>query len=382
MMSTITPKNDIRYKRVTSASKSPAQLEGRHLSPVPLSFDSNASTPVGSPTKTRRRMRGADSVVSRMPSRRTILGAVFALFIVAAVITGLYLTKGKFLLALLHWVKTLGLWGNVIIAGIFVLLGLPFFFGYFVAAIAAGFLFGLRDGVITVAIGCALGAMLGFVAARNCARDIIHNSIIKKKQAFQVMLEVINQHGFKVIFMIRLVPIPFGIANSIFGVSNVNPVTYLIATVSGLLPFQLVFIYMGTTARSLAEIVSGNVSLGKLQIAILAGQVTLSIVFIIFVVLVARRMMSRASKNMVVDEEKGSEGEDEDDPESSREDESLLGSQPLDVGPGQHTGPHPDNASTSPVSDTAIRAEASPKHTSSQQPMYVTPGGKPEVYTL
>eukprot|EP01112_Ceratiomyxa_fruticulosa_P018915 TRINITY_DN6118_c0_g2_i5.p1 TRINITY_DN6118_c0_g2~~TRINITY_DN6118_c0_g2_i5.p1 ORF type:complete len:367 (-),score=45.96 TRINITY_DN6118_c0_g2_i5:1269-2369(-) len=313
-LSTPTPKaNDLRYKKFSTqkdnnndnlnTSIDIDQLNNANtLTPNPsIHIISTQYTPPLSPSKTRRKLFSDDNDHKRWLSkiaisRKGILMLLGGIFLISLICLGVYLAKESRLVSLLSWVQTIGIWGNVIICFIFVLLGLPFLFGYFPLVVACGVIFGLLEGSLTVILGCMGGSSIGFMLTRFCAKDMIESLIVKEKPSLRAILEVVNQNAFKTVFLTRLVPIPFGFANSLFGISSVPYHKYIVASTLGLIPFQVSFVYIGTTVRSLAEVFSGEIPLGRLQIGILSGQIILIVSFVMFMGVTVKRVIAKASK--------------------------------------------------------------------------------------
>ncbi|KAI8033194.1 hypothetical protein M5D96_014052 [Drosophila gunungcola] len=61
-----------------------------------------------------------------------------------------------------------------------------------------------------------------------------------------------------VVLFTRLTPIPFGVQNVIFGISSINTKDYHVATMIGLLPAQIINVYLGSTLRSMHEVLNDN----------------------------------------------------------------------------------------------------------------------------
>ena len=53
-------------------------------------------------------------------------------------------------------------------------------------------------------------------------------------------------------------PIPFGLANLAFAITNVNFITYILSSVVGLLPSQFLFCYVGSTLKSMSEVLAND----------------------------------------------------------------------------------------------------------------------------
>lgn len=54
----------------------------------------------------------------------------------------------------------------------------------------------------------------------------------------------------------RLTPIPFGLQNAVFSITDVSLPNYLVASSVGLLPTQLLNSYLGTTLRTMEDVIA------------------------------------------------------------------------------------------------------------------------------
>lgn len=59
---------------------------------------------------------------------------------------------------------------------------------------------------------------------------------------------------FKIVLFCRLTPIPFGLQNTIFGISSVKARNYHVATLLGLLPAQLINVYFGSKLKYIHDV--------------------------------------------------------------------------------------------------------------------------------
>jgi len=69
---------------------------------------------------------------------------------------------------------------------------------------------------------------------------------------------IAGQQAFKLVVLARLTPIPFGLQNAVFSVSSLSIPRYIIASMLGLLPTQTLNIYIGSTLRSMEEVVTNS----------------------------------------------------------------------------------------------------------------------------
>ncbi|RZC33439.1 SNARE assoc domain containing protein [Asbolus verrucosus] len=143
---------------------------------------------------------------------------------------------------------------SITISVLFILVSLPISVGYIVLVVAEGYLFGVVRGMVLT----VLGANFGLLVAHNLLKLVGHHKSIFKytqNETAQAIMRVISGPlCFKIVFCSRLTPIPFGLQNTIFALSNVNTKIYHLASLLGLIPAQLVGVYVGTTLRSMQDV--------------------------------------------------------------------------------------------------------------------------------
>ncbi|ENN73259.1 hypothetical protein D910_03466 [Dendroctonus ponderosae] len=164
------------------------------------------------------------------------------------------------------YIKFVLLWlekqdGIVIAATIcvlFVIVSLPISVGYIVLVLASGYLFGIANGLLLV----VCGANTGLFIAHNILKVVGHHPSLYKftrtDMAAAIMQVISGPLCFKIVFCARLTPIPFGLQNTIFALSNVSAKVYHIASLFGLFPAQLVAVYIGSTLRSMQDVIENN----------------------------------------------------------------------------------------------------------------------------
>jgi uncharacterized membrane protein YdjX (TVP38/TMEM64 family) len=145
--------------------------------------------------------------------------------------------------------------------------GAAFVAGYVVAAVlvvpgsiltlAAGFVFGLPLGVVLVSIGSVAGAGCAFLVARHLARDWIA-ARIEKSPRFKAFDSATRHEGFLIVFLARLSPLfPFNLMNYGLGLTGVRFRDFLVASWIGMLPATILYVYVGTLAKNVSQLVDG-----------------------------------------------------------------------------------------------------------------------------
>ena len=167
----------------------------------------------------------------------------------------------------------------------------------------AGFLFGLLPGIAFAAIGVAAGAHSAFLVGRKGARRWVESRVAGNPRLLAIE-KGLHQEAFFIVVLTRLsLVIPFNLLNYAYGITSVRPRTHLIATALGMLPAVVLYVYLGTLARDLGEILSGDATPSTLGYW-LAGAGILAIVLLTWTI---HRAASRALERHLLAAEPGRE---------------------------------------------------------------------------
>eukprot|EP01087_Luapelamoeba_hula_P000712 TRINITY_DN1052_c0_g1_i1.p1 TRINITY_DN1052_c0_g1~~TRINITY_DN1052_c0_g1_i1.p1 ORF type:complete len:807 (-),score=191.88 TRINITY_DN1052_c0_g1_i1:93-2513(-) len=176
----------------------------------------------------------------------------------------------------LEWVRSIGLWGNLLFIVVFTSVGFPFMLGYIPLTVGAGYLYGMVAGTITVSIGATSGAGITFLLCRTLTRKWVERHLASSSK-FNLFMTEVENNAWKITLLTRLLPFPFGLVNGLFALSSISFPVFIIGTAIGLLPFQLMWTYFGTTLRSITEAVNGEMPFGIWQQFLLVLQIGLGI---------------------------------------------------------------------------------------------------------
>jgi len=149
--------------------------------------------------------------------------------------------------------------------------------------IAGSAAFGFPLGVAAALIGVALGAAGGFCLSRWFLRKDVA-AHFTKNMTFRAIDMAIEKEGWKIVILLRLCPIPFGLANYLYGLTAVRFRDYIVATMIGSLPSLLLFCQLGAAGKAgLDAIASGHAgrSAGQLAVLAISGVATLSAIVLI-----------------------------------------------------------------------------------------------------
>ncbi|CAH1102234.1 unnamed protein product [Psylliodes chrysocephalus] len=184
---------------------------------------------------------------------------LLALFCTIVVIICILLLCKAYIRFILIWLERQdALIVSTTICFLFIIVALPISIGYIVLVLATGYLFGVSRGLLLV----VFGANFGLLVAHNILKILgHHHSIFKYTQndmAKAILRVISGPLCFKIVFCSRLTPIPFGLQNTIFALSNVSARVYHIASFLGLFPAQFVAVYVGSTLRSMQDVLENR----------------------------------------------------------------------------------------------------------------------------
>lgn len=163
--------------------------------------------------------------------------------------------------------------------------------------LSAGFLFGVWLGFCCSFSGALLGSILAFSWGRFVGREWAESSIASRFriEAFDKALEA---HSFELVLLTRLSPVlPFPILNYLYGsLTKINTFTYFIATALGLFPATLVYTWIGSELRTLADIWKNNGSASQQMIWLSVVLVTTVLVMVV-VSIITKKILNNALKD-------------------------------------------------------------------------------------
>lgn len=148
------------------------------------------------------------------------------------------------------WFESLGWAGPVVFALIYGALGA-------LAAptglieLIAGAIFGFWVAGAAVLAGALMAANIGFVCGRWLARDWVSNKLQGNRKAEQIEAAV-EQRGFWITVLIRLSPaVPFNLTSYVLGASTIRWLTFLLASLLGMIPIKLFLVWLGASGQKL-----------------------------------------------------------------------------------------------------------------------------------
>ncbi|XP_061676947.1 transmembrane protein 64 [Syngnathoides biaculeatus] len=158
---------------------------------------------------------------------------------------------------LLLWAEGLdSLAGALLFVVGFIGVSFPCGWGYIVLNVAAGYLYGFVPGVGLVMVGVLVGTLVAHLACKRLLTDWVLRKVGGSERLSAVIRVVEGGSGLKVVALARLTPIPFGLQNAVFSITGVPLPNYLVASSLGLLPTQLLNSYLGSTLRTMEDVIA------------------------------------------------------------------------------------------------------------------------------
>jgi uncharacterized membrane protein YdjX (TVP38/TMEM64 family) len=193
---------------------------------------------------------------------------------------------------LCSWVGSLGPTGILLVA-LFLGIGSLFFLPASPFIIAGSAVFGFPLGLVGALTGVALGAAGGFCLSRWFLRKEI-SAHFRRHSTFRAIDMAIEKEGWKIVILLRLCPIPFGLANYLYGLTAVHFRSYLIATMLGGLPSTLLFCQLGSAGKAgLDALSSGHLGRSTGEMIFLGLSMTATVLAIVLIPLFARRAVAK-----------------------------------------------------------------------------------------
>jgi uncharacterized membrane protein YdjX (TVP38/TMEM64 family) len=163
--------------------------------------------------------------------------------------------------------------------------------------LAAGALFGVPVGTVTVSIASTTGAALAFLVARYLAREAVARRL-RRSPRFAAIDRAIGEGGWKVVALLRLSPaVPFNLQNYLFGLTGVRFWPYVLTSWAAMLPGTLLYISLGHAGRAGLEAASGGArARGPAEWAMIAVGLLATLAVTVYVTRLARHAMRQQAE--------------------------------------------------------------------------------------
>lgn len=154
----------------------------------------------------------------------------------------------------------------------------------------AGLLFGFMPGLLYGLLGSTAGAVAALIVGRTLLRAWVEKRISGNERML-ALDDALDEQAFSIVALTRVaLVIPFNMLNYAYGLTRVDVWTYAAATAVGMFPIVTLYVYLGTLASDIGQVLSGEAAAGP-GVWWIAGVAVVAIAIVVFVV---RRAVLRA----------------------------------------------------------------------------------------
>ncbi|XP_060693829.1 transmembrane protein 64-like [Hemiscyllium ocellatum] len=205
--------------------------------------------------------------------------------------------------------------GLLLFSAAFIVISFPWTWGYTLLSLAPGYLYGFQLGLAVLVFGAAVGTLAAHLVTQRWLLAPM-GALIRGNAKLSAIIRVLDgTGGLKVVFLARLTPIPFGLQNAVFAISKLETLQYLATSTVGLLPSQILNSYLGSTVRTLEDVVNHQSPEGYLAFVL---QIFISVAMMLYLV---RRAHQELNKTIQAHDAK--QPEDEAVPDNDKETHST-----------------------------------------------------------
>ena len=163
--------------------------------------------------------------------------------------------------ALMEWVQVNPLKGAVVYLLCTVVASVLFMPGS-TWMLLAGYLFGFGTGAPLALLAITLGAQAAFLSGRLLARDWVAARVASNRRLAAIEAGL-HEEAFVIVALTRLsLVMPFNLLNYAYGITSVRASVHLVATAAGMTLPTALYVWLGTLARDIGQILSGEATPG------------------------------------------------------------------------------------------------------------------------
>jgi len=223
---------------------------------------------------------------------KTISLTTFVIFLIIS----MYIFR-DYLNVILVWAEQEPMWVVIIVFTLlFTLVSLPFAWGYIIVNMAAGYLFGAMYGFVLTLVTATLGVLFAHIFIKLFLSSYVKRMLGTSEYSRAFLAVISSTQVARIVILSRLTPVPFGLQNAIFSVSSIPISKYLVFSMVGLFPSQLINAYIGSTLRSMEEVLSSETNENTWMAGwiLLASQLSMSILVGIVILNRAKLELNKA----------------------------------------------------------------------------------------
>ena len=156
-------------------------------------------------------------------------------------------------------------------------------------AMFAGYVYGFPAGSALASIGASLGAYAAFMNGRTLARDLVRRRM-ESNVRLQALDRALMEQSFFIVVLTRIaLVIPHNLLNYMYSLTSIRSLPYIVPSIVGIVPAMSLFVFLGTQANSVEQILSGELGGGRAGLIILL----MSSVAVLLVVTLLQRAASK-----------------------------------------------------------------------------------------
>jgi uncharacterized membrane protein YdjX (TVP38/TMEM64 family) len=193
------------------------------------------------------------------------------------------------------YICTYAVWASILLPCMLLTLGSGFAYTQATGNLALGVLIG----TLVSWVGLFAAANMATWIARNLLRDFARKGCLKKSVKLQTYDKVISgeKNSLKIVFLLRMSPImPFNLLNYFLGMTGVSYKHNAIA-VLGMIPNTLVFVYLGGTLESIADLKDhGELYHNWMHIVLMILGLIIAVLCMVWISRMARKEIEKMEK--------------------------------------------------------------------------------------
>jgi len=219
----------------------------------------------------------------------TVIGTLIGLF---------FIFKDQYLYAeskFIEWVQGIGWIGPFVVTGVYIIMAILLLPSSLIS-IGIGFAFTWWVAAVTVIVASNIGANLVFWISRLFLRQFVENKLLTNYSIFATFDKIIAANGWKIVILVRLSPIfPYTVLNYALGVSKVVWYQFSVATLFGMIPGTIIYIWIGIALRQAGESLNSPIkgTTKLVQTILFWIGLAITIILVIFLTWWAKREIKR-----------------------------------------------------------------------------------------
>jgi uncharacterized membrane protein YdjX (TVP38/TMEM64 family) len=184
-----------------------------------------------------------------------------ALLLVAGIAAAVaFLPVRQTLVTVVEWIRASGWVGVAAYVGLYVVVAV-FMLPGSMMSVSGGFIFGPIVGALFSVTVAVLAGVIPFFLGRFVARDWVRRKA-ERYPKLQAIDAAVEEHGFKVVLLLRLSLAPYNLLNYALGLTRVRLFDFVVASWLGMVPAVIVLSYLGSLITDAAQLGSSVQGLG------------------------------------------------------------------------------------------------------------------------